>query len=306
MASNPGKNMTAKILAVILASILWIYVMNEQNPPIDSTFTVPLETRNVAEGLLLIDSPETVRVKVRGPRSIIAGVLSKDLRAYVDARGLREGRHSLKVYAQSPSSLEVVELNPDNLTLRLEPILQRQLSIEPQIIGNTVSGALVAKATISAAAAVISGPQNQVEAVDKVIAVIDISGKITDYTISVPLLAVNRDGKELEKVAVSPGKVNMSINWVRGPDKKIVDVKPAVTGEMTRGVTLKRITTNPEKLEISGDPEALQKIDFISTEPINLSGISTDTVREVKIQLREGLTAAQSVITVQIAVEVSQ
>lgn len=306
MGRIPGKNMTAKILSVILASILWIYVMNEQNPPVESTVTVPLEARNIADGLILVDAPETVRVKVRGPRSIIAGALPKDLKAYVDLSGLREGRHSAKIYAQAPTSLELIEVSPDKLTLRIDTGLQRQLPIEIRLSGNAPTGAVIAKATSSTANVIVEGPKSLVEAVDRVIAVVDLTGKSADYATSVGLLALNREGKEVEGVTINPGKVNVSINLVRGANKKTVDIKPTVFGDLPAGVTLKRITTSPEKVEISGDPEALQKIDFVYTEPINLNGISKDAVKEAKLQLKEGLIAAQDVISVRIAVDTSR
>lgn len=306
MGRIPGKNMTAKVLSVILASILWIYVMNEQNPPVESTLTVPLEARNMAEGLMLVDAPESVRVKVRGPRSIVAGALPKDLKAYVDVRGLREGRHNTKVYAQTPTSLELIEVTPDKLTVRIDTALQRQLPIEIRLAGNSAVGAVIAKATSSAVNVSLEGPKSLVETVDKVVAVIDLTGKNADFTASVPLLALNREGKEVEGVAISPDKVNVSINLVRGANKKIVDIKPTVFGDLPPGVSLKRITTDPEKIEVSGDPETLLKLDFVYTEPINLSDISKDTVKEVKLQLRDGLIAVHGTVTVRIAVDTSR
>lgn len=306
MGRIPGKNMTAKILSVILASILWIYVMNEQNPPVESTFTVPLESRNMAEGLVLVDAPEAVRVKVRGPRSIVAGALPKDLKAYVDAKGLREGRHSTKVYAQVPTSLELIEVNPDKLNLRIDAAQQRQLPIEIRLSGNSAAGAVLARATSNTANVSVEGPRSLIDTVEKVVAVIDLTGKNADYTTSVVLLALNREGKEVEGVAVNPGKINVNINLVRGANKKIVDIKPTVFGDLPSGVSLKRITTDPEKIEISGDPETLQKMDFIYTEPINLNEISKDSVKEVKLQLRDGLIAAKSSISVRIAVDISR
>lgn len=306
MGRIPGKNMTAKILSVILASILWIYVMNEQNPPVESTYTVPLEARNMAEGLVLVDAPESVRIKVRGPRSIVAGALPKDLKAYVDTKGLHEGRHSAKVYAQVPTSLELIEVNPDKLNLRIDAAQQRQLPIEIRLSGNSAAGAVLARATSNTANVSVAGPRSLIDTVEKVVAVIDLTGKNADYTTSVVLLALNREGKEVDGVAVNPGKINVNINLVRGANKKIVDIKPTVFGDLPSGVSLKRITTDPEKIEISGDPETLQKIDFIYTEPINLNEISKDSVKEVKLQLRDGLIAAQSSISVRIAVDISR
>ena len=306
MARIPGKNMTAKILSVILASILWIYVVNEQNPPVDYTFTVPLEVRNVTEGLTMVDNPDAVRMKVRGPRSIVAGALPKDLKPYIDAKGLREGRHTLLVYAQAPSSLEIIEVIPDKITVRIDAALQRQMPVEIRTSGAVAAGPLVPKVNSSTSNVAVSGPRSIVETVDRIVASIDLNGKSEGYSTTIPVAAVNRDGKEVEGITVNPSKIKITLSFVPGPNKKIVDIKPTVFGDLALGVSLKRITTEPEKMEISGDPEVLQRTEFIYTEPINLTGIGQDTVKETKLLLREGIVAAQNPVTVRIAVDNSR
>ena len=44
------RNLAAKILCFLVALVLWGYVMNEQNPSIEGTFTVPLTITNAPDG----------------------------------------------------------------------------------------------------------------------------------------------------------------------------------------------------------------------------------------------------------------
>ena len=298
--------MTAKILALVLAAELWIYVMNEQNPPIDTTFTVPLEVRNLSEGLLLMDTPDSVRIKVRGPRSLVAGVLPHDLKAYIDMKGLKEGRQTLKIYSIAPSSIEVLEINPDKLVLRAEALEQRQIPVELRITGSNSAGTVVAKATASVANAKVEGARNLVDAVDKVVAVIDLTGKNADFTATVPLTAVTRDGKTAEGVTVSPETANVTVGLERGPNQKVVDIRTTVHGELPAGITLKSVTTEPSKITISGNPDVLKTIDFVYTEPVNVVGIAKSTTKEVKLQLLDGIVAPRNTVTVKIEVESKQ
>jgi len=64
MSKITSNNLTAKIVALILAAILWLYVMNEQNPPIESSFSLPVEVRNGQTNLVVSDLPDTVRIKL--------------------------------------------------------------------------------------------------------------------------------------------------------------------------------------------------------------------------------------------------
>ena len=307
MDNLPGKNnTTAKILCIILAAVLWLYVMNEQNPPIESSFTVSLETRNLTENLVLIDVPDSVRVKVRGPRSIIAGVRGSDIKAYIDLNTLGEGRHTVKVNTMIPASLELVEVNPDKAVLRLDAAVSRQIPVEIKLIGTAPTGIVVGKASTNLEQITIEGPKSLVSGVDKIIAPVDLTGKNSDFTTEAQLSAVNKEGKQVEGVSLYPDKVTVSLNMVKGLSKKLVEVKPVTYGELPPGITLKSITANPAKVEISGPFDIVDKMDLMYTEPINLAGITQNTSLEVKLQFKdEGLVAKQERITINIGVDVT-
>ena len=43
-------NLPAKIAALIVAVVLWLYVMNDQNPAMEGTYTVPVTIENAPDG----------------------------------------------------------------------------------------------------------------------------------------------------------------------------------------------------------------------------------------------------------------
>lgn len=306
MGKISSNNLTAKILALILAAVLWIYVMNEQNPPIDSTFTVPVQIRNANTSMVVTDAPDIARVKLRGPRSIIAGVLTNDIQCYIDLKGLGEGRHNVKIVTQVPGSLEIVETNPDKAAIRIESSISRQLPIEVRLTGNAAAGAVVSRVTSSQENVTFAGSRSAVESVEKVIVPVDISGKSADFQASVPAIPVNRAGKEVEGLTVIPDKVQVTVAVAKESLKKTIDIRPLTYGELHTGYSLSSITTEPARVEVTGLADVLEKLDFVYTEPVNLSGISNNTKREVKLQLREGLAAAKNVVEVHIVVESRQ
>ncbi|HMM19656.1 MAG TPA: CdaR family protein [Selenomonadales bacterium] len=303
MEGVSGKNITVKALALILAMVLWIYVTNEQNPPVETTLAVPLEVRNLGDSFVAVDAPDTVRVKVRGSRGIIAGLQPQDIQAFVDMRGLEEGRQSVKVHAQMPVSLELLEISPDRLQLRIDTATNRTLPVEIRITGSAAAGTSVAKASAAPQHVTIKGPKSLVDAADKAIVPLELAGKNADFTVTVAPQLLGRDGKPLEGLAVSPEKITVSANLVKGVNKKTIDVKTIIYGELAAGQVLRGIATQPPKIQISGDPQVVDKIDFVYTEPISIAGIDRDTNREVKLQLKEGVIASQNSVTVQIRVD---
>ncbi|TCL39508.1 YbbR domain-containing protein [Anaerospora hongkongensis] len=303
MSKITSNNLTAKIVALILAAILWLYVMNEQNPPIESSFTLPLEVRNGQTNLVVSDLPDTVRIKLRGPRSIIAGLLAKDMVAYIDVKGLAEGRNTVKINTQIPSSVELLEINPDKATIRIDTAVSRQLPIDIRLTGTATAGAAVGKVTSSHEKVTIEGPKTIVENVEQVYVLADVTNKNADFQAAIPLVPVNKSGKEVEGLTVFPDKVTISVVFSKEGVRKMVDIRPLIYGELAGGHVLRGITTDPTKIEVTGSAEQLEKLEFIYTEPINLSGINHDTKREVKLQAKEGLVISQQTVVVNIQVQ---
>jgi len=300
MTNMPQKNLAAKILALIMAIILWIYVMNEQNPPVEVSFSIPLEIQNLTTPYTVAEAPETVRVKVRGLRKVVAFVSSEDIKAYLDLRGASEGRQAVKVHVVIPPNLELAEVNPDQAMVRIDTTAARQIPVEIHYSGAVAAGAMVGRAAAAPVQVTVQGPKSLVDMVDRVVATVDLNAKNADFTTETPLKAVSRDGKLVDGISFTPSKVAIAVTMSKVPNKKTVEIKPQIYGDVGSGFVLKRIATEPETIEVQGPSQELEKIDAVSTLPINLSGLTKDSTQEVKLQLKEGITASQTSVTVHI------
>ena len=58
--------------------------MNEQNPLVERNYVVNLELRNVSEGMIVLNTPDKVRVKVQAQRTVLGDITEKEVTAYVD------------------------------------------------------------------------------------------------------------------------------------------------------------------------------------------------------------------------------
>ena len=65
---------------------------------------------------------------------------------------------------------------------------------------------------------------------------------------------------------------------------------------------MRRVFTEPAKIEIKGPKEIVDSISAVSTAPISLEGITKDITREVPLQLQPGLTVLKKTVMVRITV----
>jgi YbbR domain-containing protein len=302
MGRNPGKNVLTKIVALILATVLWLYVTNEQNPSVEVTYQVPLEVRNVLEDIVVLDVPETVKVKLKGPRNLIAGVRAQDIKAYVDVRGLSEGKHTVQVGIALPHAMETMEVNPDKISLQLDKIVARDVPVEIRMSGALPPEVSLVKLTPAADTVTVRGPRSALDTISRVVGAIDAKGHSTTFNSEAPLTILGRDGKEITGLSPQPSKIKVEVQLAQGKLKKFADIKAVMTGEPAQGFTLKSIQFSPEKVEIAGVPQLIENIDAVSTAPINLSNISKDTEQEVKLQLPDGVTVVKDTVTARISV----
>ena len=301
MNGLPRKNLAAKILCVFMAIILWMYVMNEQNPPLEASFTIPLEVKNLASNYTLIDAPETVRVKVRGVRSVIAVISANDIAAFIDLNGVGDGRQQVKITAVVPPSVELVEVNPDKALLRIDTTISRQIPVEIRYTGALLEGTSVGKVLITPEVVTVNGPKSLLDLIDKAIVQINMSNRNVDFSGSFNVLIVNKEGKEVEGASLSPVQVTVAAQ-ILATNKKVVEVKPTFNGTLPAGMIMKQLQVGPPKIELSGPKALLDTIDTATTEPIVISGDIKEFSKEVKVFTKEGLTALPDAVTVKFTV----
>lgn len=305
MTGLPNKNLAAKIFCLIMAVVLWLYVMNEQNPAIEASFTVPLEVKNLAANYTLIDAPETVRVKVRGARSIIAAITGSDISAYVDMKGITEGRHSVKIGAVVPSSLELVEINPDKVVLRIDTATSRNIPVEIKYTGALPPGMNLGKVVINPETVTVEGPKSLLDLISKAIIQVDLSNRSGDFTDNFTVQIVNKDGREIDGAAPYPPQVEVDAQILQ-TNRKTVDVKPAFSGQMPAGYVFKQVQVEPPKVEITGPKDLLDATDYVTTEPILIGADAKEQTKEAKILLKDGMTAAPATVIVKFTVVPNQ
>ena len=297
-----GRNLLPKLLAVLVALILWVFVMNEQNPPVEGTFQVSLTNRNLSGKLVVMEAPETVRVKVRGLRNAIAGAAGRNFQAYVDLKGLAPGQYNLPVLVQLPPGYELVEVVPDKVDIILEAVQSRQFPVEPRLTGPIVGQMTLGKVEITPKVVTITGPQSILDSIGKVLAPVEIRDRTPAFAQDAKLFIAGIDGNELKTLKVEPTQVKVSGVLESGTITKTVDVKTVLTGNLPEGVLLRRVFTEPAKVELRGPKEILDRLTAVSTEPVPLAGITKDVTREVPLQLQPGITVARKTVMVRLTV----
>lgn len=300
------KNLPVKILALIASIIMWGYVMNEENPSVNGRYTVPVEIINAPEGYDVNMGVREVTLKVRAPRSLMAAAHESDFKAVIDLSGDTEGEYDEKIRTVIPQGFELLGMSDDTVHVTMEALIAHGVPVDIVVNGKAAHGMEPGEITPSQQYVNVYGPRHLVDSIVKASGKIKLADNNSDFTMRVKLTAVTADGENINNLAVLPGELDVTVRLVPGEGKKIVPVKPTVTGILPEGYVLGEVTVQPNQVELAGANKTLADIKNIDTVPVSLHGITSTLDKDVELSLPEGIASTVKKVTLHIVIKSKQ
>ncbi|MDD3653583.1 MAG: CdaR family protein [Desulfotomaculaceae bacterium] len=262
-------NNSIKLLSVLLALILWIYVSNEQNPAGEQVLTIGLEQTGLAQDLLITEGmPEFIRVRVVGNKNQLSNLTAGQFKAVIDLANVVVGQNTIPVQVSAPSSLHVSQVNPEEVHLSIDSLIEKKIPVSVSLQGNPAQGYTALAPRCQPENVSARGPGKVVNLINQVTAVVDISLAIKDITETIKVSA------SVEDVAIDPSVVRVVVPIVSTAISKTVPVKLQITGTPASGFTVLNSYSDPGSVQIFGPAEVINNVYEISTEMIDISNIN--------------------------------
>lgn len=310
------ENIPLKIMSVAVAILVWLLVVNIDNPIVTRPYTVTnvelINNQYVEDDgkmPLREKDQESVRVMITGKRKTLDKIRESDIHAAADlqqAVSLDTDPVMVPIVATLPNYptilQEYIKVTPQNLSVHLEEKETQEFPVNVNL-GDSKPGKgyEIGTRTIYPEKIKITGPKSLVNKIDKVNVDIsrEVEGKTQDIAGEYSLTIFDKNEEvlldsEMNNLRIdNNGKVNVTIKlWKVRTDVKIVAV--GYQGEPAEGYMVDSINTVPETVSVAGTEEALEelrKIDnsiWIPQENIDISGRDTD--KEIKINLTDMLS----------------
>ena len=178
-----------KLLCLIAACALWVYVMNEQNPMMENTYTVPVETRNLDRSLVATNVPDSVKVKIRMPRSDMVYMRSDNIKAYVDLSGMTDGDYpNTPILVSVPSDETVISVSPQHFNLNVDTYAVKTLPAKVQAFGTPETNFSLDSTKVTPDTITIAGSSSKIAQADRAVVSVNLAGKEKDFTVEAAAL----------------------------------------------------------------------------------------------------------------------
>lgn len=160
-----------KLLSLTIALVLWLLVTG-QNQPVTAHVNVQLNFIRPQSLEISNDPPRIVAVMLTGSRNKLDDLTALDLVATVDITDQKAGERVLrladKVEISLPQGIKIDGFQPSAIPIRLEPVVDRQLTVEPRLEGRPAAGFEVYAVYPDKGSIVLRGPESRVNAIQRV------------------------------------------------------------------------------------------------------------------------------------------
>lgn len=298
-------NIPIKILAILIAIGVWVYVVNIGTQIGTVSAKIPVEVYNISDSLALSNQIPDIQIKVKAPQGVFQNLSAKDFTAFIDANGFESGTQTVDIRVVTDAGVQILEKTPSTATITLSKKASEQFPVNLQTSGSLAEGfGISGDATITPSNITVSGAKDNIDKIAKVVALVTLSGEQTEVTQSARLKALDKDGKEVTNLSYSPDSVQVKIPVERQNDTKTVGIKVNITGTPPSGFSVGNISTDKASVTITGKSSVLSGIQFIETDAVSVASKTQTFNKNVNLVAPEGVQI-QGTSEVGVTVEIS-
>lgn len=297
MINKLKNNSKIKIISLLSAIVLWMYVMAIVDPEETKLFEnipVTITNKNELNEKDLIIYPEkdlTTNIYVTGKLSNLKKITKDDIDVYGQIDNPIEGSNEIYLKVSTSQRVNYDFKNPV-MIVTLEKIINEEKNIKVDITGsgkNNIDNILLEDNIDKVS---VFGPRSLVNEVKRVVGTIDVNGKLNDFSQSIKLEPVDANGKVVEGVELEINSVNAHITLLT---QKTVPITLKLSDNSESDINY---TMSQNTVTIKGKKDIVDSINNIETQPVNLSEILSGISKDVYLQVPSGVTIDAKYITI--------
>ncbi len=288
-------NWLLKLFALLLATVIWLAVVNINDPTKTVTiYNVPIQ---IIDGEVITDMNQTyeindsqyVNVTVSGRRSVIKELTASSFTAKASMTELSIA-NSIPVEVEITNSniarkVTISKQSVNQISVDIEDVLTKTYSIETKIIGQVEKNYEISEVKVAKNKVDITAPESVHEKINSVIVPIDVNGATESFTDKYKIDLLDEEGNVIKKssnIVLAKKKAKVTVTLL-----KLVSVSLNVKlkGELSSDCEISSVETSPDNIIICGKPENVEGIESITIDgdDADITGLTADVERKVDL-----------------------
>ena len=153
-----------RLLAVTIAGIMWFFVTLDTFEAQSVKVIDASVSYDVPEGFVILEPIDRVKVTVRGAASTVRILNPFQVDLYVELPDATKGTLSVNLTPDQVAladDLEVLSIEPNQITLTLDTEETGMLPVDPELIGEPAAGAVAQQPSVDPPLVVVRGPSSR-------------------------------------------------------------------------------------------------------------------------------------------------
>ena len=296
------ENLPARIICLLVACGLWVYVMTDQNPIMERNVEVRLQQMNLPNHMMAFNVPDKVVVKVRGTRTKVSDNLENKIVATLNMKTATEGQQTIPVKVSFPNG-DVVQVIPSEVSVYVDTVSEKKVPVITRIVGAVSNDMTIGHSVITPAQVTLRGATHRIDKVNKVVAPIDVTDHQGDFQTESELVAVSEDGYDIPNMKIIPERVMVQATMVSQMLSVDIPVKLVMSGELPKGIIVTKSEVLPDKVRITAPPSMLKELKAINTKPVDVSKLEGSMVLAAELDLPEKVIPELRTVQIRLSVE---
>lgn len=298
-------NLALKLLALFVAIILWIAVVNINDAVGTVRYTLGVELRNTnvitdnGKVFRVEEGTDTVRVTVRARRSVLEKLEPSDFTLVADMEKDLKFDSLVGITVECKNKHiapdEDVSLSRTNVKVSIEDSATEHFPVTVKAVGNKNSGMEIGSMVPEQTIIKISGPVSIIDRIKRVEAEVDVTGIPATTVKNCALKILDGNGEEMDTAYLNyAGKkdgINVTVTML---NTKTLTLNFSYTGTPAEHYNVTGITCKPEVVTVAGNEKALVDLTVleIPAEAIDIEGIheNLQQIIDLKKYLPSGVT----------------
>ena len=297
MITELKNNFKIKIISLLSAMVLWTYVMAIVDPEETKLFeNIPVTITNINElnEKNLIIYPEkdlTTDIYVTGKLSNIKKVSKDDISVYGQINSPMEGKN--QIYLKVSTSQRIsYDFKNSVMIVTLEKLVNENKNININISGNGKNDVDSITLEDNINKIMVSGPRTLVDKVKNIVGTVNVDNNLSDFSQSIKLEPVDYKGKVVEGVKLEKNSISANVTLLT---EKVVPIKLNLSNNIESDINYE---ISQDTVTIKGKKDIVDSIEYIESQPIDLSQLSPEIDKDVYLQIPNGIAVDTKFITI--------
>ena len=301
MKNRLKNNTKIKLISLLSALVLWLYVMTVEDPVETRTFSdIPVTITNMSvleeRGLTIYPKEELLAdISIRANLSSLRPINRDNIYIYGRLDDPKEGKNVVYLQANLPERVNKYDIKPNVITLDLEKVVNEKRSISVDVEGEpkiNIDNIETNKKTVD-----VSGPRTLVNKVTSIKATLDASDKYKDFSTKLKLVPVDANGDAVKGVKLDDNFVVATVKFLQ---EKVVPVKLVFDDSVSNQSNLENYSINPKDITIEGKKEALDNINSINTKPITANDLKSNNSIDVALDIPKDVKIKNNISSIKL------